>query len=156
MNKRILSRRDFVRLTAVGTAGMLAACVAPAPQAPGAPVEGTAAPEAAEKAAEEAVSTMGFPRSETLFADMATGRVGAPTNFNEWVGWKKRDRGMAQLMNEPLWTDESAAGEIINGLAAGPPTYSADFTQVTIQAPAGRLLERWHGVHRRRRGVHHR
>ena len=68
---------------------------------------------------------------------MATGRVGAPTNFNEWVGWKSRDRGMAQLMNEPMWTDEYAAGEIINGLAAGSPTYNEDFTQVTIPLREG-------------------
>ena len=32
MSKKKLTRRDFVRLTAVGSAGLLAACAAPTPQ----------------------------------------------------------------------------------------------------------------------------
>ena len=80
---------------------------------------------------------MGFPRSETLFAQQLTGRVGTPDNFNEWVGWKNRDRGMAQLMNEPLWTIEPAVGEVINSLAAAPPQYNEDFTQMTAKLREG-------------------
>ncbi|MFN2139476.1 MAG: hypothetical protein ACK2U5_03295, partial [Candidatus Promineifilaceae bacterium] len=60
-----------------------------------------------------------LPRNETLIADILTGRVGSPSNFNEWVGWKWRDRGMQNLANEPLWSVDFATGEIINGLAAG-------------------------------------
>jgi len=36
----------------------------------------------------------GLPRGQTVIAAMLTGRVGTPSNFNEWVGWKNRDRGM--------------------------------------------------------------
>jgi peptide/nickel transport system substrate-binding protein len=79
---------------------------------------------------------MGFPRSETLIAD-GPSPVGSPNNFNEWVGWKNRNRGMAQLMNEPLWTDAYAIGEIVPGLAAGPPEYSEDFSEVTFNLREG-------------------
>ncbi|MFW6313588.1 MAG: ABC transporter substrate-binding protein, partial [Spirochaetota bacterium] len=51
-------------------------------------------------APEEQLTESGLPRSETVIAAMLTGRVGSPSNFNEWVGWKNRDRGMQQLMNE--------------------------------------------------------
>ena len=37
---------------------------------------------------------IGFPRDQTLIVNMLTGRVGTPSNFNEWVGWRWRDRGI--------------------------------------------------------------
>jgi hypothetical protein len=112
MIKRTLTRRDFVRLTAMGSAGVLAACVAPTPQVikeqvevtrivevAGTPkvetvieerevvVTATPAPTAAAAAEGETIAVTGFPRSETLLADMATGRVGAPpTSTNGWAG----------------------------------------------------------------------
>ncbi|HAF70210.1 TPA: peptide ABC transporter substrate-binding protein [Candidatus Acetothermia bacterium] len=79
----------------------------------------------------------GLPREETLIVNQLTGRTGAPDNFNEWVGWKWRDRGMQQLMNEPLWSIDFASGEVINGLASAPPEYNDDFTQVTIHLREG-------------------
>lgn len=78
-----------------------------------------------------------IPRGQTLIVNQLTGRTGAPDNFNEWVGWKWRDRGMQQLMNEPLWSIDFATGEIINGLAAQPPEYNADFTELTIHLRDG-------------------
>ncbi|MFN2203396.1 MAG: ABC transporter substrate-binding protein, partial [Caldilineaceae bacterium] len=113
---------------------VLAACAAQ-PAAPAAPAE-----EAAEAPAAEDVPTQGLgdlPRNETLIADILTGRVGSPDNFNEWVGWKWRDRGMQQLANEPLWSVDFATGEIIPGLASGDPVYNDDFTQVTIPLREG-------------------
>ncbi len=95
----------------------------------------TATPVPVPKA--EAKDVMGFPRRETLFAHQLTGRTGTPDDFNEWVSWKWRDRGMAQLMNEPLWTIEYAVGEVINSLAAGPPEYTGDFTQMTVKLREG-------------------
>jgi len=93
MNKRKVTRRDFLRLTTVSTAGLVAACVAPA-QAPQQPAP--AAPEAAAPApaaAAEAVTMMGFPRSETVFAQQLTGRNATPSNFNFWAGWRRMWRG---------------------------------------------------------------
>jgi ABC-type transport system substrate-binding protein len=78
-----------------------------------------------------------LPREETLIVGQLTGRVGSPTNFNEWVGWKWRDRGMQNLANEPLWSVDFATGEIVPGLASGDPIYNADFTQVEIPLREG-------------------
>jgi peptide/nickel transport system substrate-binding protein len=86
---------------------------------------------------EEAPDVMGLPRSETLIVGMLTGRVGTPSNFNEWVGWKWRDRGMQNLANEPLWSVDFATGNIVPGLAGGDPVYNADFTEVTIPLRKG-------------------
>ncbi len=79
----------------------------------------------------------GIPREETLIFDQLTGRTAMPNNFNEWAGWRWRDRGTAQLMNEPLWTVDYATGEIIPGLAAGLPIYNEDFTQMTVNLREG-------------------
>jgi peptide/nickel transport system substrate-binding protein len=86
---------------------------------------------------EQAPDVLGLPRNEMLIADILTGRVGAPDNFNEWVGWKSRDRGMQQLANEPLWSVDFATGQIINGLAAGDPVYNDTFTELTIPLRQG-------------------
>jgi len=165
MSKRKLTRRDFVRLTAVGSAGVLAAaCTTPTPQVvkevvtqqvevtrvvqvAGTPkvetviqqkeVVVTATPAPTAKPA--AVQTMGFPRSETVFAQQLTAKNATPKNFNEWAGWRQRDRGMQQLMNESLWVDDFEKGEIINALASAPPQYSPDFKTMTIKLRPGVL-----------------
>ncbi len=91
-----------------------------------------------EVEAVEAAPVLGsLPRSETLIVGMLTGRAGTPSNFNEWVGWKNRDRGMQNLANEPLWSVDFATGEIINGLAAGDPIYNEDFTALEIPLREG-------------------
>jgi peptide/nickel transport system substrate-binding protein len=97
-------------------------------------VEVTPTPVPREKAA-PVLGTL--PREETLIAGILTGRVGTPSNFNEWVGWKSRDRGMQNLANEPLWSVDFATGEIVPGLAAGDPVYNADFTHVEIPLREG-------------------
>lgn len=91
----------------------------------------TATPVPVQKVAAENVLGV-LPRSETLIADILTGRVGSPSNFNFWVGWKWQDRGMQNLANEPLWSVDFATGEIINGSASGDPKYNADFTTMEI------------------------
>lgn len=118
----------------LGASLILAACAAPpAGEAPAA-----AEPAGDVAAAEQPTSGLGdLPRNETLIADILTGRVGSPSNFNEWVGWKWRDRGMQNLANEPLWSVDFATGEIIPGLAAGDPIYNDDFTSVTFPLREG-------------------
>ncbi len=113
---------------------MLTACAA-APEG-GAPAAEESVAEA--PAAEQPSAGLGdLPRNETLITDILTGRVGSPTNFNEWVGWKWRDRGMQNLANEPLWSVDFATGEIIAGSAAGDPDYNEDFTALTIPLREG-------------------
>jgi len=152
MGKKTLTRRNFMRLAAGGTAGILAACAQPAPEVVKEEVEVTRVVEIAgtpvveqvvvtttpaPAAAEEAVDVMGFPRSETVFAQQLTGRNATPDNFNWWAGWRQRDRGMQQLMNESLWIDDFEKGELINALASAPPEYSDDFKTMTIKLREG-------------------
>jgi len=96
----------------------------------------TATPVPVEKV--EAPDVLGvLPRSETVIADILTGRVGSPGNFNNWVGWKWQDRGMQTLANEPLWSVDFATGEIVNELATGDPVYNDTFTELTIPLRKG-------------------
>ena len=95
----------------------------------------TATPAPTAKPA--AITTMGFPRSETVFAQQLTGKNATPKNFNFWAGWRQQDRGMQQVMNESLWIDDFEKGEIINALASAPPTYSPDFKTMTIKIKPG-------------------
>jgi len=166
MSKKI-NRRKFLKMSATGAVGLIAASRTPAeaptaqvikeevkvpvevPRAvevtrivAGTPVKEvqvqivTATPAPVQKVA--APDVLGaFPRSETLIARQLTGRVGTPDNFNLWVGWKWQDRGIQNLADEPLWSVDFATGDIINGLADGDPTYSPDFTSVTIPLRQG-------------------
>ncbi len=93
--------------------------------------------QAEEEEGSEEAGILGFPRTQTMYADMVTGRVLTPDNFNEWVGWKNRDRGMQQVMNESMWTSDFINGQGIAGLASGPPAYNNDFTQVTFNLRPG-------------------
>lgn len=86
---------------------------------------------------EEAAELMGFPRSETVFAQQLTERNSTPNNFNSWAGWRQRDRGMQQLAFGQLWITDFERGEIQNDLASGPPEYSSDFTEMTIRMREG-------------------
>ncbi len=79
----------------------------------------------------------GIPREETFIGSQLTGRVGTPSNFNLWSGWRWQDRGIQQLLLEPLWTVDYATGEIISGLAAELPIYNEDSTQMTINLRQG-------------------
>ncbi|RPI94201.1 MAG: twin-arginine translocation signal domain-containing protein, partial [Chloroflexi bacterium] len=141
---RKMSRRDFMKLLTAGTGGIVLASCGPAATPETITVVETkevikevtaTAPPIIQ---EEVADVMGtFPRRETLISDMLTGRVGSPDNFNEWVGWKNRDRGMQTLANEPLWSVDFASGEIVNGLADGDPKYNADFTSCEIPLRKG-------------------
>ncbi|MFZ6031592.1 MAG: ABC transporter substrate-binding protein [Chloroflexota bacterium] len=156
-----LTRRDFVRLAAAGTAGLaLTACGQQTPAATPQTIkvietvvvekegktvvetvevvkEVTATPE--PTAAPEAIADiMGtFPRRETVIVRQLTGRVGTPDNFNQWVGWKWQDRGIQNLADEPFWSVDFATGEIINGSADGDAQYNADFTECTVPLRQG-------------------
>jgi peptide/nickel transport system substrate-binding protein len=78
------------------------------------------------------------PRDETLIANILTGRVVTPDNFNVWAAtWRTPDRGIQQLMLEPLWIVDPASGKVINALAASSPLYSKDFKTLTIKLRPG-------------------
>jgi len=73
-----------------------------------------------------------------LIANILTGRVVTPDNFNVWAAtWRTPDRGIQQLMLEPLWIVDPASGKVINALAASSPLYSKDFKTLTIKLRPG-------------------
>jgi len=79
-----------------------------------------------------------IPREETFIADVLTGRVGTPANFNVFTtAWRNPDRGVQQLMLEPLWLVDYVTGEVINALAAEGPIYNEDFTKMTVKLREG-------------------
>ena len=131
-----MKRRLMVLLGLLVVASLVLSACAPAPGG-GAPAAEEPAAEAPAAAEQPSAGLGDLPRNETLIADILTGRVGSPDDFNNWVGWKWRDRGMQNLANEPLWSVDFATGEIINGLASGDPVYNDDFTQVTIPLREG-------------------
>ena len=148
-----MKRKLMVILGLLVIASMLLTACAPAPAAPAA--EAPAADAGAAAPADQPSAGLGdLPRNETLIADILTGRVGSPSNFNEWVGWKWRDRGMQNLANEPLWSVDFATGEIINGLADGDPVYNEDFTSLDHSAAPGRHLVGRRALHGGRRRLH--
>jgi peptide/nickel transport system substrate-binding protein len=149
-----MNRRKFLELTATSAAGLALAACSTSTAAPAATAEVkevtrvvevagtpqvevvTATPAPAQKLQAEAVLGV-LPRSETVISDILTGRCGTPSNFNEWVGWKNRDRGMQTLANEPFWSVDFANGEIINGSADGDPKYNEDFTTCEVPLRKG-------------------
>jgi len=122
-----ITRRNFLKLisASAGVFVLTDAGLVPVPEGLAGPSEALAA------------QTGTFPREQTLIARILTGRVGSPENFNEWVGWKSRDRGMQNLANEPFWSVNFATGEIVDGLADGDPVYSPDFTSLTVTLRQG-------------------
>jgi len=90
-----------------------------------------------EQEEEEEEEIVGFPRSETVYVNNITGRIGSPSNFNSWAGWRQRDRGMQNLAWEALWTNDYSIPKIHNSAAAAPPEYNEDFTQLTITLRQG-------------------
>src|SRR5262245_19582581 len=121
-----ISRREFMKLLAVGTGAFVAAPWGLEP------ISDTAKSKAAYADVPGA-----FPRKETLIIRQLTGRVGTPDNMNLWVGWKWQDRGLQNLADEPFWSVDFASGKIINGLADGDPKYSADFKTLTVTLRKG-------------------
>jgi peptide/nickel transport system substrate-binding protein len=78
-----------------------------------------------------------LPRAETLIVDILTGKNATPGNFNLWAGWVGNDKGLQQLVADPLWTVEYTLGQNVPTLAAEAPIYNADFTKMTVKLRKG-------------------
>lgn len=93
---------------------------------------------AAGGSAPAAVTSIGgYPRSETLIVDVLTGKNATPGNFNMWAGWVGNDKGLQQLVADPLWVVEYTLGQNVPTLAAEAPIYNKDFTQMTVKLRKG-------------------
>ncbi len=78
------------------------------------------------------------PREETIIANVLSGRVGSPDNFNVWTTtWRSPDRGIQQLLLEPIWIVDPATGKVINALAKDKPIYNGDFTKMVVKIREG-------------------
>jgi peptide/nickel transport system substrate-binding protein len=77
------------------------------------------------------------PRNETLVADILTGRVSNPGNFNFWATWVGNDKGLQQLVIDPLWMADYVTGQMDNVLAKSGPVYNDDFTRLTVHLREG-------------------
>lgn len=81
----------------------------------------------------------GVPRAETLIVHSLFAPAPIPGNWNLWAGWRQQNNGLHQFATEALWTlnPNVVEGGIINALAAEPPIYNEDSTQLTIRLREG-------------------
>lgn len=106
--------------------------VDPAAEVPDEPVEEPPAVEG-----ELARIIPGVPRNEVLIVDAAGGRSADPGNFNHWRIGFYPGNGVHQMLADILWYLEPQTMEMINALAAGPPVYNEDFTEMTVTLRQG-------------------
>jgi len=143
MRKIARTRREFMKLASLFTAGAAVASCAPAPAtqapapgeatqppAPGeatkapAPAEPTKAPEAPAAAVEEIQP--GVPRNQCLILENPTGTCLPADDFNRWRGSSNTySTGLQQLALDALWyidPDAGVNGVWDNALAAEKPS----------------------------------
>ncbi len=87
--------------------------------------------------AQTTTSIGGLPRNQTLIVDILSGKNTTPGNFNEWAGWVGQDKGLQQLIDDPLWIVEYTLGKNVPTLAAAAPVYNSTFTRMTVKLRTG-------------------
>jgi len=129
MKKQMLSRRDFLKQAAAFTAASALPIGALSPQ-------NTTVLAQAEEVAP------GVPRNQCLILENPSGTVLPADDFNRWRSgysgiWVC---GLQQLALDALWyidPDAGVDGVWDNALAAEPPIYNEDFTQMTVKLREG-------------------
>ncbi len=142
--QKFVSRRRFLRLSALGTVStaILAACSSAATTAPTATT--TAAGQATQPAAAPAQATAttanlkSVPRNRTLVQiQPGDGVVGQFTDYQVWNPYTVAARQRAvNMLYEPLYFFSSTANKWIPWLAESHQ-YSPDFTELTIKIRSG-------------------
>lgn len=128
--KHLLSRRNFLKQAAAFTA------------ATALPVEALAKPGTLLAAPQRQEVAPGVPREECLILENPSGTVLPADDFNRWRSgysavWVS---GLQQLALDALWyidPDAGIDGVWDNALAAEPPIYNDDFTQMTVKLREG-------------------
>ncbi|MCL4877929.1 MAG: ABC transporter substrate-binding protein [Anaerolineae bacterium] len=126
----MLSRRNFLKQAAAFTA------------ATALPVEALAKPGTLLSAPQRQEVAPGVPREECLILENPSGTVLPADDFNRWRSgysavWVS---GLQQLALDALWyidPDAGVDGVWDNALAAEPPIYNDDFTQMTVKLREG-------------------
>ena len=94
-----------------------------------------------------------LPRNETLILENPEGTIKNAGWFNIWaINAGCQSNGLQQAALDTLWyidPESGLDGVWDNSLAADKPQYNADFTEMTVEAAQGHLLERRRRVHRR-------
>ena len=127
MNKYILTRRQFLKQAAAVSAAAALSDFEPASLL-AAPLRQEVAP--------------GVPRAECLILENPSGQVLPADDFNRWRSgysgvWVS---GLQQLALDALWyidPDAGVDGVWDNALAAEPPIYNDDFTEMTVKLREG-------------------
>ncbi|MCF3934896.1 ABC transporter substrate-binding protein [Acuticoccus sp. M5D2P5] len=82
-----------------------------------------------------------LPREQTLIVENPEGTIKNASWFNYWsVNAGGRSTGLQQLCMDTLWyvdSDEGLDGAWDNSLAAEPPQYNDDFTEMTVKLREG-------------------
>ncbi len=119
------SRRHFLTASAVAGTGVLLG-----------PEFAGATRSSANPLRSGAIPIADLPREQTLILQNPEGVLNNPGWFNIWVngggGWST---GLHQLMMDTLWfidPDAGIDGVTHNSLAAGPPEYNEDFSEMTV------------------------
>lgn len=84
----------------------------------------------------------GVPRNELIIIENPDGRAADPGNFNLWApGSPSWSRGLQQICMDALWYIDPDAGiegdPWLNSLAAEPPIYNDDYTEMIIKLREG-------------------
>lgn len=119
------------------TAGADAPSAAPAGEATAAPAaaEATAAPPPPAEPSANSDLPVDVPRESVLVIDQIF-RYSVVDNFNFFVPGPPTPTRQG-LLYDTLWYLDQETGEWINGLAAEPPTYNDDFTEMTVKLRQG-------------------
>lgn len=123
-------RNKFLLTLAVFFALLIAACTAPA-AAPAPGADPAAAGGDAAPAEPLAAGLQAVPRERTLIIGFEGGPHAAPEQSGLNPG-ATNSQGHHQVMIESLYYLNYQTGELIPWIAAGPPTWNEDFTEVTI------------------------
>ena len=101
-----------------------------------------------------------LPRNETLIVENPEGTIRNAGWFNIWaVNAGGQSTGLHQLAMDTFWyidPEHGIDGVWDNSLAAEPPIYNADFTEMTVKLRPGIFWSDGSRVHGRRCRVHHR
>jgi len=138
MEKYLSTRREFLKQAAMFAAASAALSACAAPTTGGAP--GAAAGQQVAASTEEVQP--GVPRNQCLILENPSGTVLPADDFNRWrsgysASWVC---GLQQIGLDALWYIDPDAG--IDGvwddaLAAEPPIYNEDYTQMTVKLREG-------------------
>lgn len=140
MPSKHISRRDFLRIAALGLGSLVVAACAPkatpTPEPAAAVTKAPTATKAAEPTKAPAVAAE-VPREKTLIIGFEEGPMADAEQANILVPGSRKNYGYHQCVIEALYYLNYQTGESIPWLAAGPEKWNEDYTECTIPIREG-------------------